>query len=140
MAFRHRIKVRYAETDQMGVVHHSIYAVYFEEARIEYLRYLGQPYRDLEEKGILMPLLDIHIRYIKPARFDDTLDIEVDAFIKGAKIFVSYTAYRGEEKVAEGRTTHVCTDTNLRPIRPPASLRRILPTVPKRSSQMPTRE
>ncbi len=127
--FKHRVRVRYAETDQMGIVHHSVYAVYFEEARVEFMRHVGVPYGELERKGILLPLLELRVRFLKPARFEDLLDIEVSAHIKGARLFVSYVVYRDGERIAEGRTVHAFTDKNLRPIRPPESLRSIFPTV-----------
>jgi len=71
-----KIRVRYAETDQMGVVHHSTYALYFEEARTEAIRILGFSYREIEEKGIFMPVIDLKIKYIKPAQYDDLLTIK----------------------------------------------------------------
>ncbi len=123
--FRHRVKVRYAETDQMGIVHHSVYAVYFEEARVEYLSHVGKPYGELEREGVLLPLLELHVRFIKPARFEDVLEIEVSPFIKGARLFVDYTVYREGEKIAEGRTVHAFTGPDLRPMRPPENLREI---------------
>ena len=126
--FRHRVRVRYAETDQMGIVHHSVYAVYFEEARVEFMRHVGVPYGELEKKGVLLPLLELSVRFLKPARFDDLLEIEVSAHIRGARLFVSYVVYRDGERIAEGRTVHAFTNERLRPIRPPEDLRSIFPS------------
>ena len=70
------IRVRYGETDQMGYVYYGNYAQYFEVARVEMLRSLGINYRDLEESGILLPVISLSIRYIKPARYDDLLKIK----------------------------------------------------------------
>ena len=126
--FRHRVRVRYAETDQMGIVHHSVYAVYFEEARVEFMRHVGVPYGELEKKGVLLPLLELWVRFLKPARFDDLLEIEVSAHIRGARLFVSYVVYRDGERIAEGRTVHAFTNERLRPIRPPEDLRSIFPS------------
>lgn len=126
--FRHRVRVRYAETDQMGIVHHSVYAVYFEEARVEFMRHVGVPYGELEKKGVLLPLLELSVRFLKPARFDDLLEIEVSAHIRGARLFVTYVVYRDGERIAEGRTVHAFTNERLRPIRPPEDLRSIFPS------------
>ncbi len=70
-----RIRVRYSETDQMGVVYYGHYAQYFEVGRTETIRGLGLTYRELEESGILMPVIDLAIRYHRPARYDDLLTI-----------------------------------------------------------------
>lgn len=70
-----RIRVRYAETDQMGVVYHSNFFPYFESARTESIRELGFTYADMEKMGVIMPVVDVHCRYIRPARYDDLLNI-----------------------------------------------------------------
>jgi acyl-CoA thioester hydrolase len=70
-----RIRVRYAETDQMGVVWHGNYLQYFEEARTEALRVAGWSYRALEEAGVMMPLVEVHLAYRHPARYDDLLAV-----------------------------------------------------------------
>lgn len=71
-----RLRVRYAETDQMGYVYYGNYAMYYEVARVEMLRELGLRYKDLESTGILMPVLENKSKYIKPARYDDLLTIK----------------------------------------------------------------
>ncbi|HOZ68153.1 MAG TPA: thioesterase family protein [Chitinophagaceae bacterium] len=70
-----KIRVRYAETDQMGVVYHSNFFPYFESARTESIRELGFTYADMEKMGVIMPVVDVHCRYIRPARYDDLLTI-----------------------------------------------------------------
>jgi acyl-CoA thioester hydrolase len=70
-----RIRVRYAETDQMGVVYHSNFFPYFESARTESIRELGFTYADMEKMGVIMPVVDVHCRYFRPARYDDLLTI-----------------------------------------------------------------
>ncbi len=70
-----KIRVRYAETDQMGVVYHSNFFPYFESARAESIRELGFTYADMEKMGVIMPVVDVHCRYIRPARYDDLLTI-----------------------------------------------------------------
>ena len=70
-----KIRVRYAETDQMGVVYHSNYFPWFESARAEAIRDLGMTYADMEKTGVIMPVVDVHCRYLRPARYDDLLTI-----------------------------------------------------------------
>jgi acyl-CoA thioester hydrolase len=71
-----QIRVRYAETDQMGVVYYGNYAQYFEVGRAESIRKLGYTYKDMEEEGIIMPVVEMQIRYIRPAKYDDLLTIK----------------------------------------------------------------
>ena len=71
-----QIRVRYAETDQMGVVYHSNFFPYFETARAESIRQLGFTYADMEKMGVIMPVVDVHCRYLRPARYDDLLTIK----------------------------------------------------------------
>lgn len=71
-----QLRVRYAETDQMGVVYHGNYFLYFETARAESIRDLGLTYADMEKSGIIMPVVDVHCKYMRPARYDDLLTIK----------------------------------------------------------------
>ena len=77
MDYTSKITVRYYETDQMGVVYHGNYAQYLEMARVEWLRYLGISYRDMEENGIMLPVVSLSISYIKPALYDDLVTVKV---------------------------------------------------------------
>lgn len=72
-----QIRVRYAETDQMGVVYHSNFFPYFESARAEWIRELGFTYADMEKMGIIMPVIEVHCRYLRPALYDDLLTVRV---------------------------------------------------------------
>lgn len=72
-----KIRVRYAETDQMGVVYHSHYFQYFEVARAESIRQLGLTYADMERMGVIMPVIEVQCRYLRPALYDDLLTIKV---------------------------------------------------------------
>ena len=72
-----KIRVRYAETDQMGVVYHSNYFLYFETARAESIRQLGFTYADMEKMGFIMPVIEVQCRYIRPALYDDLLTVKV---------------------------------------------------------------
>jgi len=88
------IRVRYAETDQMGVVYYGNYPQYFEVGRVEALRNLGTTYRSLEERGIMLPVLSLHIKYIRPATYDES--IEVVTLIKekpGTRISFDHEIY-----------------------------------------------
>lgn len=75
--FSTHIRVRYGETDQMGVVYHGNYATYFEVARTEWLRSLGVTYKDMEESGIMLPVVSLSFNFIKPAKYDDVLTVSV---------------------------------------------------------------
>ncbi|WP_258105395.1 thioesterase family protein [Marinoscillum sp. MHG1-6] len=72
-----QIRVRYAETDQMGYVYYGNYATYFEVARVEAFRHLGYPYKKMEEEGVGMPVLEYQIKYLQPAKYDDLLTIKL---------------------------------------------------------------
>jgi acyl-CoA thioester hydrolase len=71
----HQVRVRYAETDQMNIVYHGNYAQYFEVGRVESIRQLGFTYKEMEATGVIMPLVELHIKYIRPAHYDDLLTI-----------------------------------------------------------------
>ena len=77
MDWTHTIRVRYAECDRMGFVHHSIYALYFEEARTEILRHRGITYKDMEDDGLIMPVRSMNIQFKKAAKYDDLLRVSV---------------------------------------------------------------
>ncbi|HVM89458.1 MAG TPA: thioesterase family protein [Puia sp.] len=72
-----QIRVRYAETDQMGVVYHGNYAQYFETARAESIRKLGFTYKDMEAAGIMMPVVELHTKFLRPALYDELLTVKV---------------------------------------------------------------
>ena len=89
-----KIRVRYSETDKMGYVYYGNYAAYFEVARVELMRELGMSYLKMEEEGIMLPVVDFHIKYMKPAFYDDLLTIKTK-IIKNpvTKIEFSYEMY-----------------------------------------------
>jgi acyl-CoA thioester hydrolase len=90
------IRVRYSETDRMSYVYYGNYAQYFEVARVEALRSLGISYREMEDTGILLPVNDFHIKFIKPAFYDDLLTIKTSIpSLPTAKIFFNYETYNG---------------------------------------------
>ena len=115
------IRVRYQETDQMGIVYHANYFTWFETARIELLDRISCPYRDLEHAGFLLPVLTCEAKFIKPAHFDDRLCVRVS--IKEfpiARIKIHYEVYRKKEKLCTGSTTHAFVNENGKLVRPPA--------------------
>ena len=103
----HTIRVRYAETDPMKYVYYGHYATYLEVARVELFRTLGIPYDDIEKQGIWLPVSEFSIKYLKPARYDQNL--EIHTFIKkipGVRIEFEYEIYNdSKEKITEAKTT-----------------------------------
>jgi len=73
--FEHKIRIRYAETDQMGYVYYGNYASFYEVARTEMLRQTGISYKELEDRGVMLPVIELHTRYFQPARYDDLITI-----------------------------------------------------------------
>ncbi|MBY0525528.1 MAG: acyl-CoA thioesterase [Gemmataceae bacterium] len=118
------IRVRYAETDRMGFLHHSMHLVYFEQGRTELLRSLGLAYRDLEDQGYLLVLTKVEVRYRSPARYDDLLTLRTTVERTTAvRIDHNYELLRDGTLLAEGKTTLACVDREGR-IQPlPESLR-----------------
>jgi acyl-CoA thioester hydrolase len=105
------IRVRYAETDRMGLLHHANYLVYFEMGRIELLRSQGLAYRELEDQGFLLVLTKMQVRYRKPARYDDLLTLRTSVVRTGAvKIEHRYELYCDGQLIAEGESTLGCID------------------------------
>jgi acyl-CoA thioester hydrolase len=113
---RVKIRVAFADTDAMGIVHHSNYLRYFETARVEWLREKGLDYKILQARGQHLPLIESQCRYKKPARFDDILEISVSTKIDGLRIILDYEIYNEETKelIATGSTQHVCVDNNMK--------------------------
>ena len=114
MGFSHTLRVRYHESDQMGIVHHSQYVRYLETARIEWLRHLGFSYRDMETSGALLVVAQLDIKYRAPARFDDVLDIGVVLTrLTAIRIVLDYVITRpaDEAVIAKGSTTLASVDT-----------------------------
>lgn len=102
-----KIRVRYGETDQMGYMYYGNYAEFFEVARTEMLRSLGLTYRSMEENGVMMPVLEMKCKYLKPARYDEEIRIEVVIRkLPAVKIRFEYFLYNPEnELINEGETT-----------------------------------
>ena len=118
------IRVRYAETDRMGLLHHANYLVYFEQARTELLRGQGMTYKDLEDRGFLLVLTRVEVRYKRPARYDDLLTLRTSVVRATlVKIEHKYEVWRDKELLAEGESTLACVDRDGRPQALPEFLR-----------------
>jgi acyl-CoA thioester hydrolase len=106
-----QIRVRYAETDRMGLLHHANYLVYFEQGRTELLRSRGLAYRDLEDQGFLLVLTKIEVRYRSPARYDDLLTLRTSVVRTTAvRIDHRYELLRDGMLLAEATSTLACVD------------------------------
>jgi acyl-CoA thioester hydrolase len=131
------LRVRYAETDTMGVVYYANYLVYFETARVEFLRAAGADYRALEAEGFLAPVLEAHCRYHAAAYFDDLLAIEARLIeMRRTRFRFSYRVEREADHtlIAEGQTGHVWLDArSRRPVPAPPRLLAILAATNPRS-------
>ncbi len=117
------IRVRYAETDAMGIVHHSAYIVWFEEARSEFMRAMGLPYSEVERNGYYFTVREVHARYIKPAVYDQEVIVRTRVVqLKSRTLRIKYEVYLKDtmELLAEGETYHVCLDKNLKIVRMPS--------------------
>lgn len=119
-----QFRVRYVETDAMGVVHHANYLAWFEMGRVEQLRAAGGDYRAIEESGLYMVIVKAACRYIQPARYDDLLRLRTRTVrVTAAKIEHEYEVYRGEDLLARGETTLACVDRTGRVQRVPEWMR-----------------
>jgi len=124
------LKVRYAETDRMGVVYHANYLIYFEVARTEYLHACGVSYREIEEKDKLYLMVrECRLIYKSPATYDDELVVETSITeIKNASLVFSYKVHRESVLIAEGATVHVFTTHDGRPTKIPPRLKSLFQT------------
>ena len=119
------IKVRYFETDQMGIVHHSNYLKYFEFARIEWLEKLNLPYQEIEKNKIILPVVKCELKFIKPLVFGDTFIVKVSCSKKPtSSIEFSYEIYNNSgEKTTEGKTLLAFLNSDsMKPVRCPEML------------------
>ncbi|MEI7651343.1 MAG: thioesterase family protein [Verrucomicrobiota bacterium] len=116
-------RVRFAETDAMGVTYHGNYLPWFEMARVALLDQLGTPYRELEKQGCLLPVLETGLTYHRPSHFDDRIRITVTLAEKPkARLRLTYKVERGEELLVEGFTVHAFVNREFKAIRPPENI------------------
>ena len=115
------LRVRYAETDQMGVVYYANYLVWFEVGRVEFMRSLGFDYKQMEvEDGCILPVVEANCRYKAPARYDDVILIEAGpVLLRGSLVKFAYRVFRaanardGQLLLAEGETVHLVCDASM---------------------------
>ncbi|MFM6946765.1 MAG: acyl-CoA thioesterase [Flavobacteriales bacterium] len=108
LKFSTKLRVRYAETDQMGFCYYGNYASFFEVARVEALRERGISYRALEESGILLPVTHFEIRYFQPARYDDLIEIQTQiTLVKGVRIHFAYRTLNQTGELLNEATTEL---------------------------------
>lgn len=119
METKTNIITRYSETDQMGIIHHSNYAVWFEAGRTDFFKKLGTSYKEIENKGILLPLYGMNCRFISPARYEDEVVIKttLKAVTKIRVIFSYVVVNLSDGKIlADGETMHAWTNKLLKPV------------------------
>jgi acyl-CoA thioester hydrolase len=122
-AFHHEIRVRFAETDAMGIVHHSRYLPYLEEARVAFLRHIGHPYTEWRENGQDSAVLEAYLRYLSPLRFDDVLSVHLTLAAATRTTFqMAYLLTVGVTTAATAVTVHGMVNANGRATRLPAWL------------------
>jgi acyl-CoA thioester hydrolase len=118
--FETTIRVRYEETDQMRVVYHANYLIWFEIGRTELIRQLGFSYRRFEDIGFMLPVSEVNAKYKSPARYDDELIIRTKiAYCSSVRLTFAYEIYRAVDQalLVSGETGHVWTDMDLKPVR-----------------------
>jgi acyl-CoA thioester hydrolase len=104
------IRVRYAETDAMGIVHHSVYPIWMELGRSDFLRELGQSYAEWEERGVMMSVAELQVKFRAPARYDQLVEVRTRLLAANRrKIIFGYTISREGLRLVEGQTVHVVT-------------------------------
>ena len=123
------LKVRYAETDNMGIVYYANYLVWFEVGRTEYLLAEGMDYRDVEKDGLFMAVVEAHCVYKAPARYGEMIVIETKpADVKNSSLKFEYRILQKSDAklLCEGYTTHVLIDKQLKPKKIPENIRKLL--------------
>ena len=122
------LRVRYAETDQMGVVYYANYLVWFEVARTDLLRTLGWTYREMEQAGVFLPVIEAHCEYRRPARYDEEIEIRTSGRlcspIRMEFVYDVVLKSTGEAS-ASGRTVHAALGADGRPCRLPDRIRQV---------------
>ena len=128
----HPQRVIFGDTDQLGVVYYANYLRYFEAARAAFLRHLGGSSKDLDVWGIGLPVAEARCRYLRPARYEDLLDVHVQVTeVRGASLRFEYDVRRGDEPIATGDTLHACVGPDGRLRRIPPQLRALIGDLPR---------
>jgi acyl-CoA thioester hydrolase len=125
--FEHSFYVPYADIDQMGFVYYANYLVYFEMARAALLRESNLPYLEMEREGVMLPVVESHCNYKKPAHYDDELTVKTRLVgFKGPRLRIEYDVCRGDEILATGHTVHICMSPEGKVLRPSPALLRLV--------------
>ena len=127
---RTRVRVRYAETDRMGVVYYANYFVWFEVGRTDWLRQTGWTYREMERDGISLPVIEAQCEYRQPARYDDEIEIATNGtLMTPVRVRFDYELSRAghDASIAAGHTVHAAVDAEGRACRLPARVREMFP-------------
>ena len=120
MIAKSHIVVRYAETDQMGIVHHSNYPIWYEVARTELIKQMGLTYSEMEQQGLILPLIELQSKYISAAYYEDRLIVEAELKkVTGVKMEIEYAVYREDDEtpINVGKTIHALVGRNLKPVK-----------------------
>jgi acyl-CoA thioester hydrolase len=138
--FTTELKVRFAETDAQGIAHNSNYFVWFEVARVEYLERYAGGYQKLRDLGVEAVVLETHVRYLEPARFDERLLVHARCLdVRGARFRYEYAIERDGSMIADGWTAHATVDARtMRPTRVPSWLQEAIATAESSSSASPS--
>ncbi len=121
------MRVRFFETDLMGIVHHGSYLTYFEAGRVEWLRKRGVTYADWAAKGVHLPVVEAHLHYHSPARCDDLLDVETRLeTLRTVSLKFVYRILRDGKLLVDGYTRHGCIDANHKLLRIPEEMKHTL--------------
>jgi acyl-CoA thioester hydrolase len=138
-SFSTDVKVRFAETDAQGIVHNSNYVVWFEIARVDYLERYAGGYQRLRDLGIEAVVLETHVRYLEPARFDERLRVHARCLdVRGARFRYEYAIERAGTVIADGWTSHATVDAQtMRPTRVPSWLQEAIAAAERSSSSSP---
>jgi acyl-CoA thioester hydrolase len=117
------VRVRYADTDTMGVVYYGTYPIYFEVGRAEYMRSKGYPYRKFEETGFHLVVVDLQAKYYSNATYDDLLTVRTSiSELKSRGLTFHYEIFRDGALIVEGKTRHICTNSDKKTVVIPPSL------------------
>ena len=104
------IRVRYAETDAMGIVHHAVYPIWMELGRSDLLRDLGHSYAEWEKRGVMMSVAELHVKYRAPARYDELVEVRTQLKEAGRRrVIFAYAIRREGTRLADGESVHVVT-------------------------------
>jgi acyl-CoA thioester hydrolase len=121
------IRVRYAETDMMGLTYHGNYFTWFEVARVNLMDELGVPYRELEKRGYRLPVLEAHAQYLRPTFFDDRLELRLCMRERPTvRLRMDYELFRGADLCLTGHTVHAFVNLHGEPVKPPADVLTLL--------------